>query len=890
MEKLKEVFQERFRDNYLERILYSHDMGVIPSAVKKTFNSLPDAVVQPVNKEEIKQLVIYAQTAKTPIVPRGAATAGFGGAVPTKGGIVVDFIRMKKIISLDPEKQTVTVEPGLVWQELDEYLNRYGYTLRLYPTSYPGSTVGGWVAQGGTGIGSYMFGSFLENIVAVKAILGDGTEKTFAGEELKLIYGLEGITGLIYEITLKIMPKKEEIPVLVAFPNLESLSALMDSLENANLPLWSVNLMSPEFVKLQQKAQNHYILPEDKYFLNFVLLSPTQKDLDSLTATLNRFGGQLMPSAIAQEEWNNRFYPMRLKRLGPSIVASEVLLPKNQTWRFLSETKNKFKGEFAFEGTFAAKDQITFLGFLLADERKLNFPLLYANSLVVNDMAFKMQGRIFALGMYFTDYAEEFLGKDLVTKILGFKQKTDPSGILNPGKLLPPSLDKNSPLKALNAAMKSANFSKSLLGGLGKLLGGSKEENDHGKAIKGLPAEMVEESYICAQCGFCRTNCTVFMPDPWESNSPRGKWYLLNQYVRGEIELNEELVSSLILCTTCKKCDVVCQTNLPNAERWIGLRPVVNEKGYVNTGLDLVKDNVINTGNFWGVPKEAKNWMLPDIEYVEEGEIAYWPGCWASIIMKNMPQNIARIMNKAGVPFVYLGEAEGCCGLYHVLGGYQEQFAEKVRENYKNFKARGIKKLILSCPGCFATFNENYPEMAHHLGINWDIETEHVTVFLSRLIEQGKLKFTEPLNVKVTYHDSCHVGRWFNIYDEPRKVLKALPGVELVEMQHNREKGLCCGLVASFHSMPTVAYSGQKRINEAEETQADYIVTNCAGCGSQMNYTANALNAKVQQKDITDLVCMALGINDIFDPTEPIKNYMEAAVKLLAPSCVMLKK
>ncbi|PZN07355.1 MAG: FAD-binding oxidoreductase, partial [Bacillota bacterium] len=160
------------------------------------------------------------------------------------------------------------------------------------------------------------------------------------------------------------------------------------------------------------------------------------------------------------------------------------------------------------------------------------------------------------------------------------------------------------------------------------------------------------------------------------------------------------------------------------------------------------------------------------------------------------------------------------------------------------------------------------------------------TVFLHQLLKEGRLKFERELPVKVTYHDSCHVGRWFNIYDEPREILRAIPGLQLVEMEHNREYGLCCGLVAAFNSMETVAHCGQQRIGEAVATGADWIVTNCAGCGSQMNFTARTMGAPVQQKDLTDVVAMAMGIDDVLDPGDSVAAYMEAAGKLLAASCV----
>ena len=167
------------------------------------------------------------------------------------------------------------------------------------------------------------------------------------------------------------------------------------------------------------------------------------------------------------------------------------------------------------------------------------------------------------------------------------------------------------------------------------------------------------------------------------------------------------------------------------------------------------------------------------------------------------------------------------------------------------------------------------------MGMN--IKFQHAVSFLSDLIEQGQLQFNKPLDYKLTYHDSCHLGRWLGYYEEPRNIINAIPGVELIEMPHNKEKGLCCGLVAAFDSLPTAGHAGMKRISEAEGTGADFLITNCAGCGSQFNATSCAMQTKVRQKDLSDLVAEAMGIK-VQDPTENIGNFMGAMVEILGTS------
>ncbi|MEO0232294.1 MAG: FAD-dependent oxidoreductase, partial [candidate division WOR-3 bacterium] len=166
---LKEKFVERVCFDKVERKLYGHDIAAIPSLIKPFIGkTIPDAVFQPENEEEIVEIIKWAYKKSIPVIPRGKATSGYGGVIPIKGGIVIDFWRMRRVIQIDEKNMTVTVQPGITWEELDRELKKRGLTLRLYPTSYPSSTVGGWLAQGGAGIGSYEYGYFSQNVISAK--------------------------------------------------------------------------------------------------------------------------------------------------------------------------------------------------------------------------------------------------------------------------------------------------------------------------------------------------------------------------------------------------------------------------------------------------------------------------------------------------------------------------------------------------------------------------------------------------------------------------------------------------------------------------------------------------------------------------------------------------
>ncbi len=191
----------------LERKLYGHDIAAMPSLfVPLIGNTIPDGVVQPSSEEELVELVRWAVQNNIPLTPRGKASSGYGGVLPIKQGLVVDFYRMKQIVKVDAKAQTVTVQPGIVWEQLDKQLAKHGLTLRLYPTSYPSSTVGGWLAQGGAGIGSYESGWFRDNVVSARVVLPDGSVREFSGRELDLVSEAEGITGLISQVTVRVQP------------------------------------------------------------------------------------------------------------------------------------------------------------------------------------------------------------------------------------------------------------------------------------------------------------------------------------------------------------------------------------------------------------------------------------------------------------------------------------------------------------------------------------------------------------------------------------------------------------------------------------------------------------------------------------------------------------
>lgn len=249
---LEEKFGARANFDRTERVLYGHDIAAIPGLFKPLVGrTVPDAVVQPANEQELVDLIRWAARRKIVLVPRGKGSSGYGGIIPIKQGIIVDFYRMKSVLAVDAVNGTVTVEPGITWEQLDRILQPRGLTLRLYPTSYPSSSVGGWLAQGGAGIGSYAYGWFSDNVISARVVFPTGEVRDITGKDLELISDAEGTTGLISRVTVQVMNREELGLTAIACPDAHKLTTVFQEFIGRNLPLWSVIFINPRMAEMK---------------------------------------------------------------------------------------------------------------------------------------------------------------------------------------------------------------------------------------------------------------------------------------------------------------------------------------------------------------------------------------------------------------------------------------------------------------------------------------------------------------------------------------------------------------------------------------------------------------------------------------------------------------
>jgi Fe-S oxidoreductase/FAD/FMN-containing dehydrogenase len=903
--RLKKVLEEKFGSRVtfrrVERKLYGHDVAAMPDLIRPLVgNTIPEAVVQPENEADLVALVRLAAENSIPLTPRGKASTGYGGALPVKKGIVVDFYRMKKIKNIDTQALTATVGAGVVFEHLDRELMKQGLTLRLYPSSYPSATVGGWLAQGGAGIGSFESGYFGDNVISARVVLPDGSVREFSGDELDYIYEAEGITGLISEVTLRARPLEEMDVLSIGCPDAGTLQKGMQAIIEKNLPVWSVLFINPRMAELKNEAplREHLGHPAEPRVIlprsYIVTLAFRRKDREALMAELPAMikscGAEMLSDEIAQHEWNNRFKIMIVKRLGPSLVPAEVVVPLSSLGRVMQEIDDKVDQPVVKEGVIVregrdGQPEVVILGFIPSDQRKLGYNFIFALSLTILKIAEKYGGRPYATGLYFSRMAARILGEKKAALLKEFKEKVDPGVILNPGKVLNGGF--------ISTFMSLAWALEPLVRPLGNSVTTHLGERPD-KPVRGIPADVAWYAYGCSQCGYCIDECDQFYGRGWESQSPRGKWYWLREYMEGREKWDQFMVDTMIACTTCELCNLRCSASLPIEPSWMKLRGqlITDENKMTFPPFEMMAASLRKEGDIWAAYRKDRDAWFPEDLKEKHGpghkaRVAYFAGCTASHVETDIAMASVRLLDAAGVDFTYLGKKDNCCGTPMLVAGKWDVFEEVMRQNIQNMKDAGVDTVVTSCPACDMMWRQVYPRWAERLGIEYGLTAKHYTELVAEKLTSGEFKFPQKVeDITVTLHDSCHIGRVSSVYDAPREVIKAIPGVRFVEMEHNRERAHCCGSVLTLIKDPPVAADiGKARIEEAAATGADKIVALCPCCQFQFRVTAGKKNLPIETIDLARFASAALGYK-FPDPNPSVQaNWavFEAMIALMTP-------
>lgn len=309
----------------------------------------PPSVI-PEDAEEVALIATLADRHGLPLVLQGAGTT----AEETAGGLLVRFERLRGISV--PDEHRVELEPGVTWIELEDHLRAYGKSLRVYPTSAPRATVGGWLARDGLGVGSLQYGWLSENVASVEAVLAGGERRLFEGEDLGLIVGAEGTTGIAVRATLDLRGAEHDLPFAATFDSAGELSEALARISETDLGLWHLGFVNAVRADTGGLPGGH------------LLFGARHDDTgqETLERAVSRHSGELLPPAEAFRVWGERFFPVGIP--GDLPLPARAVTPVSGLTGLLEALELEAAG-LALQGTVARNGEVLVLAFHTSEGR-----------------------------------------------------------------------------------------------------------------------------------------------------------------------------------------------------------------------------------------------------------------------------------------------------------------------------------------------------------------------------------------------------------------------------------------------------------------------------------------------------------------------------------------
>jgi len=372
-------------------------------------------------------------------------------------------------------------------------------------------------------------------------------------------------------------------------------------------------------------------------------------------------------------------------------------------------------------------------------------------------------------------------------------------------------------------------------------------------------------SCVVCYCGLCAANCPVYVSLRDESVSPRGLAHIALNVLKEEIDLSKIPDKVIYACTGCGWCEWDCSQNRPlpgdlrrrdllisGATITEILRSMKVEKGEIPEQVAEALNNLVKYGNPFGKPAKIKDdWVASLGMQASSSDTILYVGSLVPYdeLATKMAEALVNVLKSAGLKFTMLGSKEADSGAFARAMGEEGLFMELVDSNTETFKKQGVKRIICLSPHDYDVFLRYYDD------IKKDIEIKHYTQVLWELIENDKIEIKRRYEKKVTYHDPCYLGRRNNIFDEPRNILKKIPGLELVEMKLTREEAFCCGGggTSLFYRVPEIDID-LRRAEQAKETGAEVMAVACPICLRMLNDAVKSKGYEMEVVDVAQIV------------------------------------
>lgn len=844
---LREIVGDRVTTSGFERWYYTSDFVPIPRWVTSFLTTMPAAVLRPRTAEEVSRLLRYCNTKNIPVVPRGAATSGLFGAVPKKGGVVLDLRGMSAITEIDTTALRVTAQAGLTWWELGRRLKEEGLALKSYPSSARSATLGGWVMGSGLGIGSLKYGPVCGHLLSLEVVFADGTVETLSrGQGLDRLCGTEGTLGIVTSMSLAVRKAPEAVfPELIHFDDMKDLFDFVRALVGLGELPYALEIFDHRYLSLVR--QSGYDVTDFSPGGGTVLITwdGRENGPDSATGTVQtlaaRHRGEMQDGA--EEEWNQRFNMLRIRRAVPTALPVGVHVPLEGLGGFYAGLGRLRKRPPGFLGHVVSRDDCMVMSMLVTDkDDPVEFGLALSVPARIFSFARSVGGRpAGGIGVWNAPYAREVLSPERIDEIERLKKELDPGGVLNPGMWSGAPL----PFRPVihGTAMRMAAV----------------VDRIHPKSP--VPPSVGTGFGACVQCGYCMDSCPT--RGEWVSSTPRGRILMTREVLEGSMQATPEYLRSVFACTLCGRCAVDCSVSINSPGMWIDLRSELVGKGRELDCLKAVAAVVNEAHNTAGKPNDQRtNWArrlrLRPEGHRTQGRIVYFTGCVTSFfpMVQDIARSFVRIADEARFDVTLLGGEEWCCGYPLISAGHRDDAAAAMRHNIDAVKATGAKTLVVTCPGCYRMWKEEY---FHITGERPGVDVLHSTQFIAGLVRDNLISFSG-LDRTVTYHDPCDLGRASRIYDEPRSILASIPGLRVSELRDNRQYCSCCGsggdlLVSNQDLSLGIA---KRKLDEVLATGAAAVVTACPSCVRSLTMAKNANKMPVGVADITQIVFEAM--------------------------------
>ena len=598
---LKSAVSESCRviTRYFERKNYSKDLARVPPLMEKAMHrTTPLLVVQPQNERDITNILTFCKSRALAVFPRGTGSFAFGGAVPTRYGVVMDLSPMMAILDIDPDGQTVRLQPGARWADVAAKLEPFGLIPVTTPTSRF-STVGGWISTGGLGLDSYAYGSVFESVRRLRVARANGTiEELDAGDDsLKDLFGTEGQFGILTEITLHVRRKPEYSGVcLLTFDSPDRAFEFTGQLAShddhpSHVVFFDREHMVKENILFSdQTGAAEPIVPEqDAVLLHFETPESENKFLSSLNGRADQIGENRL---AARYLWADRYFPLKAQRISPGVLGTEVVIPGAKVPEYIRKVR-KLARHFHIKPTTevivcrnkGSYSHLVIVSFGCDYSRSVHYVmnLLFVQLLV--RLAVNSRGLPYGIGIWNTPFVGNRYDKARLENLKRIKRTLDPDERLNPNKFFRvrgrffnlPALFMHPVF--FRPILAFFHFFSPLLGFFTRLLGPKPsvrwevpgKEDGQGRTLLHQCAQR------CTSCGACISVCPAYHITGDELVCGRTKLRMADAMMNGE-DLEREEAHTSFQCLHCGLCEEVCQTRLPLRDCYLVLEDWIESR------------------------------------------------------------------------------------------------------------------------------------------------------------------------------------------------------------------------------------------------------------------------------------------------------------------------